>query len=329
MADWSKKQIVPLKDLEAWYQFVEGASGDGFAPDFSGKGRDAVAATAQPTAWANAINGEYGWYFNGSRNPLVYSGAVTVKQVFMVAAFEEATFTQYRGLFTGLTGDRNVLVGDSSGTKFFHFGYAPNSYRKNGVSYISSNLQAPVNIQFAILEAKVDADHSAFDGLQIGKQIDTAGTNFKGWVVDVLPYSTDQNEASLKRIYEYFAMRYHLWEKTSAGLYVFPFAANKSRSLERDKENYLSDPYDGDSKALVRGSFRSRYELPFALRLQEEFAAAQAFWEQHYPLSKFVFRDYRYYPFKEVTCRFASPIREQGSDVTYRFNYSFEVVETT
>jgi hypothetical protein len=84
-----------------------------------------------------------------------------------------------------------------------------------------------------------------------------------------------------------------------------------------------------DLKALVRGSFLSGYSLPFLLRQEEEFTAAKAFYEQHHPITPFVIRDYRFYPYQEVTVRIASPFREQGSDVSLRFNYSFDVVEVT
>ena len=163
--------------------------------------------------------------------------------------------------------------------------------------------------------------------IQIGKQTNLSRL-WKGYFFEDIAYSAIKNDAERQRIYEYFAMRYQVWSKDSTNTYwTFPFAANKTRSLEDDQETYLSEPYIGDPTALVRGNYKGAYSLPFLVREQAEFDAAKAFIRQHGYTTRFVIRDYRYYPYREVIVRRTSSLRELGSDVSYRFNYTFDVVE--
>lgn len=110
---------------------------------------------------------------------------------------------------------------------------------------------------------------------------------------------------------------------------VFPYFSNKTRTSQLDREHYLSEPYSGDPKALVRGQPKRVFTLTFLNRTQAEFLAAETFWISHYPLTTFTFNDYRFFPARAHTVRFISPLREQGNDVTLRFNYSFDVIEVT
>ncbi|MEO8650515.1 MAG: hypothetical protein ABI539_15235 [Acidobacteriota bacterium] len=330
MVDWVKKQIIPRADLIAWHHHVPGESANNIAYDYSGADRYifCTAGAGAPVIQANLLNGQSGWYFDGTKDPLARSVSVTPKHIFILAAANEATFATYRGLLSGVTtGD--ILVGDSGTNKFYNlYGGSSMVYKKSGVQHDLNAMLAPMSGNFELIEVSwVDGFPS--NGIQVGQQKGDTSRKFKGWWIDQQLYSTVQGELPVERIYRYYAMRYQVWQKSTSGLYVFPFAANRTRSEERDREHYLSEPYDGDPKALVRGGFEGRYSLPFMLREQEEFIAAKAFFDQHYPLGKFVFRDYRYYPYKEITGRFASPFREQGSDVTYRFNYSFDIAETT
>ncbi len=329
MVDWTKKSIVPRNGLLAWHQYEMAASGHDIIYDYSGNTR-IVQSTGgnSPVLQANVLNGQPGWYFDGSVNPLIYNGSILWKHIFILASHEDAAFNLNRGLLSGPTSG-DALVSNSSGDTFFNLSYgSPFQYRKNGVAFAENNQKAPMNNQAAVIELT----HTAgipMDGIQIGQQrtLDSGARDWKGWFFDDLIYDVIQPELGVINAYRYFAMRYWVWQQNADGLYVFPFIPNKTTAVEIDQENYLSEPYDGDPKALTRGVFKGQYQLPFLLREQEEFLAAKAFHAQHYRLGKFVYRDYRYYPYKEVKCRFASPIREQGSDVTYRFNYSFEIVE--
>ncbi len=108
---------------------------------------------------------------------------------------------------------------------------------------------------------------------------------------------------------------------------IFPYVANKTRSLEVDLEHYLSEPYSGTEVALLRGSRKRRFSCLFTTRSQTETDGAESFHADHYPLEPIIFRDYRYYPPRDFTCRFISPFREQGSETTGRFNYGFDLIE--
>lgn len=108
---------------------------------------------------------------------------------------------------------------------------------------------------------------------------------------------------------------------------IFPFVANKTRTVERELEHYLSEPYNGSPVGLVRGTLKKRFSLIFTTRSQAEYDAAEAFHAANYPLTTITFRDYRYYPARDINCRFVSPFREQGSDSSGRFNYSFDLLE--
>ena len=108
---------------------------------------------------------------------------------------------------------------------------------------------------------------------------------------------------------------------------IFPFVPNKALPSEREQEHYLSEPYSGTPKALVRGSFKRAYTVVFTTRSQAEFDAAEAFHASHYPLTTIIFRNYRFYPARDFNCRITSPFREQGSESSGRFNYSFDLQE--
>lgn len=330
---WTKMDVVPKANLEAWnhYDDTAGLSANNLITDASGNSRNLTSGAGNAAVLTpNVFNGHHGWYFNGSRDPLAWSGTVTMKHVFILASFEEAAFTEFRGLLTGVSGSY-ILTSENTGDEMIVHGpgVTPSEYYKSGVLYVPTGMKAPMGGAFAVIEAKVDNIQTVFNGIQVGQNGAFTAQKHKGHFIDLQAYSVDQTELAVSRLYEYYAMRYNAWRTNAAGLKIFPFAANKNRSEEYDQEHYLSDPYEGDSKALVRGLFEGGYSLQFLLRRQEEFEAAKAFYKLHYPLGKFVFRDYRYYPYKDITCQFTSPLREQGSDVSYRFNYSVEIKETT
>lgn len=325
--DWTKANIVPRAGLEGWRQYEAGASGHNIIFDYSGKNRHVnCSAGNSPVLTANVLNGQPGWYFNGSRDPLVYNFLFPAKHIFCVASYEDATFSGNNGLLSGTT-TYGIFVGDGAGTnKFFHFPeFGSYTYRKNDVSYATNNLLAPVVNNFAVLELLIPAGIT-LAGLHIGQDRAFTDRKWKGYFFEDLIYSTEKNASERKLIYEYFAMRYKLWRQNADGLNIFPFVADRERNVERNRETYQSKPYSGDKKALVKDFSRS-FQLPFNLRLQQEFEAAESFHAQHHPLTDFIYEDYKYIPAKPRTINFASGITDQGSDVSHRFNYSFEAVE--
>lgn len=326
--DFTKSTYVARNDLIAWHPADTAASGAAVT-DASGNGKNLACASSAPALQPNVRAGRPGIYFDGTNNPLIYthpSGTFGVKHIFIVAKFDGATFTDFQGLISDLNSVA-LLLGNGTGTsKFFDLGFgSPYSYRKNDLTYAENNQLSPMNA-FAIMEIQSTAGWS-LNGIQIGQDRAFTARKWKGWFLESLLYSSIQNEFVRTRLYQYFAMKWQIWQVNTDGLNIFPFPSNKVRSLERTREAYLSEPYSGDPKALLRGNFKRAFECPFAVREESEFIAAETFHEQHFPTTKFVIRDWRYYPPKDFVCRFTSPIAEQGSDVSFRFNYSFNVLE--
>lgn len=109
---------------------------------------------------------------------------------------------------------------------------------------------------------------------------------------------------------------------------VFPYAHDKRISLGYEREQYESEPYTGDPKILFRGSHRRAWSLIFTNRTQVEFDAAATFYTGHPKPTQVTFRNYRFYPARDYTCWIVpNSFREQGSEVSFRFTYSFDVIE--
>lgn len=336
--NWPRIGIVPRGGLLAWHS-ADGIAGlaDGQSittvPDLSGNGRTLAVAGNQPVYRTNIINGYPAAYFNGGRDPLVYSGALTPKHIFVVAAYEDAAFPSgeagYAGLLGSASSGESPLVGQPSSTRFFDFdfetggGYA---YRRRDVAFPENDLQAAFGNQIAIFEIS-RASGFAMDGIQVGRHVGNASRLWKGYWCEQLLYDRVLAEGERFTIYTYLAMKYRIWPQIASGLDVFPFAAQKSSTMEREQENYLSDPYSGPKKALVRGGYAETYGVQYSIRLQEEIKAAKAFHAEKGKTTRFVFRDYRFYPPEDRTVTFTGPFRDQGSEVTFRFNYGFEIAE--
>lgn len=325
---WPQMNVLPLDGIEGWWATEDGVSTNTLCKDYSDHERDLTCSSSgAPVLTDDVLNGEPAWYFSGSSNPLKYTGSVPVKHVFMIASFDEAIFAAFRGLLTDATSE-SLLVGDNGTNKLFDYsGTFTSEYRLADIVYAHDTQAAPVSGAIGLIELQIPAGRT-LDAIQVGQQTTFTGRKHKGYFKELIIYSKIKNDLERTRILRYFAMRSWLWPKTSGGLYRFPFPADRVESRQRDQEHYLSEPYSGDPVALVRGNFKRATSLPFSLRLQQEYDAAEEFHRQHYPLSHFAVRDYRYNPARDFEVRATSAIKEQGSSVSYRFNYSFDVIET-
>lgn len=321
---WTLGDWIPRGGLLAWHSAEGFASG--VAEDFSGSGRSISASPVTgPTLVSNAINGLPGLYFNGSTtDPLTRSGTLTPRHIFVVAAHDGSDFgASYRGLLSGSTAG-DILVGNTGGLTWFNFADG-RTYRKYDVAYPESAAPAAFGA-FGVYEVSLPAGWP-LTGLQVGQQRTFTDRRWKGTWAEQMLYDRVLTDLERWKIYRYLAAKYQLWQRNAAGAFVFPFPADRSYTREHSREAYISEPYSGDPTALVRGNFLSGYSLEFGLRRQEELDAAKAFYEAHYPLGEFTFRDYRFYPYRDSNVRFTSSLREHGSDTTFRFNYTFDVVE--
>lgn len=321
MSIWAQMNCIPRAGLEMWNHHEAGVSTNGHMADYSGNARHLTVGSNQPVITPDVINDEPAWYWDGTKSGLQNGTTINAKHIFLLAGHELAAFTQQRGLLTGVTSG-DALLSEASGTKFVNS--SPTLYRRNGVTFAAANMQAPM-VSVGILEAVFSAGISP-NGTVLGEHGSVGGRRWKGWATDLIVYSRVLSEIEVYHIYRYYAWRYWLWQ-ISGGLNVWPFLANKSRGYEQDREYYLSEPYSGETTALLRGEPKESFLLSFTNRTQAEFLAARQFHRTHYPNTKFVYRDHRFRPYRETVVKFTSQLREQGSDVSMRFNYSFEISE--
>ena len=206
--DWTKMNLVPRAALEAWHQYEPGVSADGAMYDYSGHDRHLAAATNKPVLTDGVINEQPGWYFDGTRNPLAWSGSVTLKHVFIVASFEDTTFPTARGLMSGLT-TGNILSTEGSGNEFADTGAS--QYSLFGETKPPTGQIAPVAGTVGVIEVVYNAG-VAMDGIQIGKKLATSEKH-KGNFFEAVSFSDKLTEFAVIKMYQYFAMRYHIWQQ--------------------------------------------------------------------------------------------------------------------
>lgn len=325
---WTLGDWIPRGGMICWHSADISADG-GTINDASGNGRTLESVSAPPDYQTNVINGLPALYFDGSTNspPKWTGGSVTPKHAFVVAGCDGANFgASFRGLL-GAPSSGEILVGSPSSTLWYNFS-SGQAYRRYDVGYAESASPGIFN-EVGVMEISNSLGWAFAGGIQIGQQRNLTDRRWKGWWCEHILYDRVLSDVERWKIYRYIACKYNIWQQAAAGSTkaVFPFPADRPYGREHGRETYLSEPYDGDPSALVRGSFKSGYELGFTTRRQEEFDAAKVFYEDHHPLGEFAFRDYRFYPYRDTNVRFNSTVRERGSDVSYRFNYNFDVVE--
>lgn len=312
MTDWTKLGIVPKAGMIAWNGYKEGESTNSIASDLSGNGRDLDAVGADPPALQMAvINGQPAWYFNGTDDALLWSGSITTKHLFVLAAFEDASFSDFQGLYSNA--DQNsgdILVSNPTGTNMFDFSsIITYTYRKNDVSFANNAQAAPMGGQFGLIEVS-SATGWAANGIQIGDQ-QSLGRKFKGWFVESIPYSRVLADFERIAVYEYFAMKFNLWRQVASGLDVWPFQANWAYPFPTDKAVLASRSISGAFKAREKRPAKDAWELSFATRSPEEVDAAKAFWNAKYPGTSFIYRDDAYSPARDTEVLFTSGINRQ------------------
>lgn len=320
---WADLKPIPTEGLEAWHQVDAGVNTSVLAPDFSGKNRHlTVAAGNSPVLGVSPLMDELGYYFNGARDPLSWTGSILAKQVFVIMAFERATFAGNEGVFSGRTVG-NVLTSDASGTRFFDFGTVGYEYRKSDVLYAAGNLQAPMNLSFALVEQVLPGAGLVLDGIQIGKQLaETPARLFKGWYMGSMVYSALNTGHKKVAILEYVASRFRLWPKVASGLNVFPFQPEWSGNLPADKLILESTAVSGKTKGRSKSAAKRGFDLGFTGRRAEEYDAAFAFWDSHYPGQSFIYRDYGFDPARDTEVIIKTELSMQRNsyhDIDYGF----------
>ena len=324
-------QFVPKAYLEAWHATDKMlvTEDDITLVDISRNSRHVTASGDLPAIEAGKKNGLPAVYFDGTNDPFIYTGAVSCKHLFCVCAYEEEEFGA--GEFPGIISDIStygLLAGEEDSDEFHNFtANGVYGFANSDVGLTLDNAQAPVNGTFAVIELIFPAA-LPLSGIVIGRDRGNASRKWKGWFLESLIYSEVKTAYDRMLTYRYFAMKYHLWPLNGSGtLNRFPFPSNHTEAVDRVQDYQLSEPYEGEPTALLRGGLRREYQLPFLVRHQAEFQAAEAFIAEHQPLTHFTYRDYRFTPVRDVEGQATSSIKEQGSDTISKFNYSFDFRE--
>lgn len=242
---WKNTGLLPTSGMQAWYQYEEGQSEGGIILDYSGNSRDLGAVSNTPVLTANVLDGQYGWYFNGSRNPLSYTGAVTAKHVFILASHEDAAFAVNQGLISGVgVSGGDILVSETSGTQYTDLGLAGDFiYRKSDTLYANASLEAPMSGAFALLDVRLAAGVS-LDGIQIGQQRDYDGVahggatarRLKGYFIEAIVYNRVLSAAEILRVQFYFNLKFSQWQ---VGL---PFYFPSDDFLHLNRRRFYAEP---------------------------------------------------------------------------------------
>lgn len=326
MTDW--KKFIPMNNLVTAHWYEAGVSADGTLNDYSGNNRHLTAATNKPVLTANVFKGHAGWYFNGSHDPMAWSGSVTMTHVFILASFEESAFTQFRGLLTGLSANW-LLTSKNAGDEMLHHAAAtPQTYYKDGVLFASAGMKAPMSGSFAIIEAVAHPSFTSFNGIQIGRNGNDATYLHRGHVVGSLIYSVEQAGEDRRSVYEYFASRYFAWQKNSSGLDVWPFQPEWGYGLISDKIVLSSRTVSNARKARSKSAATDGLTLVFEERTDEEYIAARKFWDEHYPGTQFIYRDDALSPALDRTVWAVSPIVVNKWDGPNKITYTIELLES-
>lgn len=327
--------LIPSSGRITWNEadFIVGVADGGNVSSVPGKtaaDKTLTCGSVYPLLQTDIINGLPVVDFDGTKNPLVYSGSITPKHIIMLAAHQDAAFPSgdngYGGLLTGVTAgntDNNILVGGGpTATKFFDFTIGL-TYKRRDVSFAESNMQAAFNNAISIFEVSF-ASGFGMDGIQIGKQRAVSPARlWKGYWAALFMWNRVLTTNETADVYEYIACRYRIWRQISSGLNVWPFSPNWSLPGSYGPRELSSSAVSGATKTRTKSSGKNAFEMRFETRNSDEFEAAKAFRDAN---TSFIFRDYGYATPRDLTMRFTSAIDLQRNDYN-DVDYSFQCVE--
>lgn len=304
---FTSKYLIPENGLKQWIAADETPPTDGKAvscPDLSPEGNTAAATPATAPAYVeDVLNGLPVFRFNGSTTtPLVNESIapLTVRHIFIVAKYSAATFAGVSGLISSTgAADSTFLVGQAAASIYFYdLAYGSNqAYYKKGVAYGAAAMKAPMN-EFAVLEVSYPTLGIPLTyGLQVGRDRANTARIWNGDVAEWMVWDRELTELERVRVYQYFAKKYHLWEKMSdAGLNIFPFSSDWNPEILDKKLVLFDEAEDGTENYRTKRAREFTLELNFTKRTPDEPVAAAEFMDEHFPGTRFVFRDKTHYP---------------------------------
>lgn len=214
ITQWKNTGLLPTSGQLAWHQYEPSVSGDFIIYDYSGNTRhiQCTPGPNQPVLHTDVIDGQPGWYFSGTSDPLFFLGSNTPKHVFILASADEATFPDYRGLLSGVTSG-TILVSDTTPfDRFFDAGLGAGFvYRKDDVLWPNNNMKAPMSGAFGLMEVQMPSG-IALDGIQVGKQLALA-RKWKGYFIEQIIYNRVLTTAERMRVKLYFNLKYSQWQR--------------------------------------------------------------------------------------------------------------------
>lgn len=205
--------LIPA-DAAFWFSLDENhESGDDAVSVRDEQGVFDLSGASTYPKWRELTTGEKYLLFDGTNSPLKSGadvGDFMLKHIFIVAAYANAAFSDYSGLITRFAASVGMLVSNNSGTKFVDFSLPALEYRKSGVSYAASNMQAPMSGQPELIELYYPTGF-AVDNIQIGKDRDLSGRLWNGRVDFAFGLERAASSLELRQIRLYAQLRSRLW----------------------------------------------------------------------------------------------------------------------
>lgn len=332
--------LIPASGRIHWHEAdsITGVADGGNVsswPEKFGNGKDLACASSYPTFETNILNGMPAVNFDGSQNPLNWTGAIVPKHVFVVCAFADAAFPapggaqEYAGIYSGIAnGSNGVLIGNPSSTKWFDLGFSGGgvyTFHRRDVAFTESLQESSMSGAISIFEVSLDIG-IAIDGIQIGQDRAHSTRKWKGPIVAAGAFSRVLASWERHDVYEYLAIRYLLWKRVSSGLDVWPFEPNYSFPLSADKPVLSSISVDRSRKSRSKGSYKLGIQPQFESRDVLESDAAISFWDAKYPGTSFIYRDNSFSPAREIEMVFTSGVTRQVADA-HDVNYTWQAEE--
>lgn len=297
--DWVSTELISGLSPIAWHQYQYGGSDNHIIYDSSGNERTLVGDPADaPVLTTNVVGNQPAWYFDGTKDPLVFTGSVTIKHAFVLASNDDATFDGYQGLLTGPTSG-DVLVGDDATTKFFNLGIG-NDYTKEAVDYVESNQQAPMG-GFQLLEVK-NTTGITLDGIQVGQQKADGTRLWKGYFAEMILFDYALTRDEIRRVRLYFNLKFGEWRRglpfyfPSADLTMIHDVDRPSRFYDAPEDfAQITDDWEYEdgvkdfNEVADDAPLRWEYAYPHVPKLQK--VIFDEFWNQARLVNSFLFKD--------------------------------------
>lgn len=293
--------------------------------------RDFDGIAPLPTIKTNAVNGKKSVNWDGTKNPLVFNGGVTVRCGFMVAKTVSAP-SVYGGLLTSPV-NYTILVTDQGTDNFFDVGYDWYEYRLN--DRIFSPVRSWANGDYVkVLTAPAPAgawgiiyfkfwNSLPVLGLQIGQQTNFTARKLNAEVALLAIYSEDLCEEKIRKMFQSLAYSYQIG---IADVFPFPGSRGDVRGFERE---VLTDSQKEPNLRVRDAAERQDFDAQFALRNITELNKVRAFRNSFYPAGSFLVRDYNCLPPEDTLARFAIPSRLELAENLNLSNYQIRFTESS